>query len=249
MRNRTGIILGSVLLISGLQAQMTGNPAGVKGNSEFTLSLSGTYLNQELAKETAVSKRVLCKAVWGATSRIDLFVTLGSVGLKLQPVTSGVTELQDKKRFAFGGGLNAELISRTDISPYSVWGSAKILRFKAEGTYYITEGIQSNTWQSDLTYDWREVQVALCVKYYFPAFRVYGGVLGWMLQRQDEKLEYWSDQWWGPDRQTYQTGMWTGGLAGIEIPLPHEYSLSLEVVAFNENNYQLMLGVSQTGLQ
>jgi len=243
------LVLMGWIASTSLFSQMTGNPASIKGNGEFTLSVSGTYLNHELANETAISKRVLCKAIWGATSKIDLFVTLGSVGLRMKPVESGVTEFEDKKRFAIGLGLNAELISPTPSSPYHVWVNAKALRFKSSGSYIINIAGTSDFYQADLVYDWREVQVALCAKYNLSAFSVYGGVLGWVLQREDERIEVWNNQYWGPERQTYQPGLWTGALAGIEFALPYDYAFSVEAVAFNEMNYQIMVGVTQTGLQ
>ncbi|NQT26739.1 hypothetical protein HQ585_15390 [candidate division KSB1 bacterium] len=252
MKERTHKIIPVLIITlfsSTVFSQMAGNPAGVKGNGKLTLSVSGTYLNQVLVTETAVSKRILGKCVWGATSKIDLFITMGSVGLKMQSEESGVSDYEDKKRFAIGFGLNVELASRSKSSPYSIWVNAKTLRFESSGTYYIYDNTGNSEWQSDFTYDWREAQVTLCAKYYFPTFNIYGGVLGWMLQRHDEKMELSGGQLWGPERQTYQSGMWTGALVGMEFPLPYEYSFSVEAVFFNAENYQIMVGFTQTGLQ
>lgn len=243
------LFLVACIISKPVLSQMVGNPASVKGNGEFTLSVSGTYLHHVLSKETAISKRVLCKATWGATSRIDLFVTLGSVGLRMKVDQSGITEYEDKKRFAIGLGLNAELISPTPDTPYHVWINAKALRFKSSGFYTVNVPGTSDFYQSDLVYDWREVQVSLCFKYNLSAFSVYGGALGWVLQRHDERIEVWHGEYWGPERQVYQTGMWTGALVGIEVPLPYAYAISIESTLFNEDNYQIMLGITQTGLQ
>ena len=59
------IVFISLVFASLLQAQMVGNPAGVKGEGEWTLSATGIYINQRIGNEMAISRRVLLKSIWG----------------------------------------------------------------------------------------------------------------------------------------------------------------------------------------
>ena len=46
----------------------------------------------------------------------------------------------------------------------------------------------------------------------------------------------------------YRSGFWTGALAGLEVNLPHRYTIGIEMIYFNSNNFIFVAGVSQTGI-
>ena len=73
----------------------------------------------------------------------------------------------------------------------------------------------------------------------------------WFVQRLENKKEYWdtgdSKVLLGQQDGEYNTGIWTGGIVGVDLMLPQNFVISVEGLFFNTQDYQIMIGVSQTG--
>ncbi|HDQ44075.1 MAG TPA: hypothetical protein ENN17_01080 [bacterium] len=251
---RNGYLAGwivAVISMSPLHAQTVGNPLGVRGHGEWTVSASVNYTEQQTANQTAIIRRQAFKVMRGMTPRLDMYVTAGRAQLCLSPPSSRLSGYRDKYRFLYGAGLTAVLKPETPHSPYQIWFGAQGLRFRSEGTYDfdLSEGGgETLVWQKSVAYDWREGQAVLGMSYpVHHNIRLYLGGVAWVLQRIDTQRELWSDSWSKPHQSTFQSGMWTGGIFGVELLLPKQYSIGCEVLVFNEKNFQIMAGICQTG--
>jgi hypothetical protein len=238
-----------------LHAQMAGNPVHAVGKREWTVGLSGNYLNQNLVNAKAVSRRFLAKSMWGVNDWLGLYGLIGTVQLSMNIDKKEVQNYKDRLRFAYGAGFHWQINLNAEAeNSLGLWGDAQVMKFLSENSYYLPSQsmIGSMTDQFLLTYDWGEALV--CGGLVLPVrnFRFYGGGAAWGLRRMDTKKQYRIDanstsQYVGQSKGTYQSGYWTGGIIGIEWDLPQRYSISIEGLVFNKENYQIMVGISQTG--
>lgn len=242
------MLLFTIMITSLLNAQMTGNPVGSNGTGEWTVSAMGTYMTQQLGNGTSVSRRVLLKSLWGVSPWLDVYCLGGGVQLEMKTNDTNVTDYKGKYRFAYGLGLNVHLVS-PQTGGFGIWFGGQALRFPSEGSFFEHQELYSKEFQ--MAYDWREFQGCLGVVFPFRFMRVYlAGVL-WAVQRWDTKQEYltteYSKNLIGKVHAEYRSGIWTGGNVGVEFYLPQEYSVSLEILLFNEENYHVMIGLGQKG--
>ncbi len=243
-----GIFLLTIIVPAFIQAQMVGNPVGVKGKGEWTISAAGTYMNQEIGNEIAVSKRILLKSSWGLASFLDVYGTIGAVQLDLKTPDVTFVDYEGKFRLGYGVGFSSAftLLSQSKIS---FWVSGQVLRYFSEGSFLEYEDIYSKEYK--MNYDSREFMGSVGIVIPFRSFRIYGAGVGWATQRLESKNEYL--EYAGIVRHVGQidgelrSGLWSGGMVGIEFILPQQYTISLEGLFFNEENYHIMIGVSQTG--
>ncbi len=244
------VVLG--ITTSSLHAQMTGNPAGVRGQGEWTISALGTYMNQNLSSETAVSRRIFLKSNWGITPWLDFYLMGGGVQLEMKTGKEGVIDYKDKYRFAYGLGFNLAF-KPTSESVFWILAGAHGIRFPSYGSFMedIYIGTATYVQKFDMKYDWREVGGNLGIALPYRCFRFYTAGVGWFLQRLDTKRQYLENgnsvSFLGKQKGEYRSGLWTGGVVGLEINLPQQYSISVEALFFNESNYQIMIGICQTG--
>lgn len=241
------ILFVSLSLTRGILAQMGGQPVGVHGQWEWTIGISGNYINQLVAKDKMESRRILIKSSWGLLSFLDINATLGSVDLKIKPPGNVLTPFRDKKSFAYGAGFSSTLKQGRPDSPLGLWIGGQVIRFISDGSFLIPFG--NVTLQSVMKYDWREFQGYGGIYYLIKKFKIYCGGVGWTVQRIDKLKQYdfSSGVYIGKKESEFQDHLWTGGLVGIEMLLPKNYSISFEVLAFNQENYQIRFGICQTG--
>lgn len=250
---KSGILTLLVSLnVVGAGAQTPGNPLGVRGYHNWTMSVSYNYLQQQMTDGfNATARRQLVKVNWGAFQRLDLYVTAGQAKLFLKSKTpANISSYSDKYRFVYGAGVSGILKERSQRSPFEIWFDFQGLRFISKGNLdlYLPEGTGELTWKKDIEYDWRESHGYLGVT--MPIHRILKLYLAgciWSLQRIDTQKELWNEVWSSPQSSTYQSGLWTGGMLGLEIALPKQYSIGIEFVGFNQENYQIMVGICQTG--
>ena len=246
------IFLFSGMTVSSPHAQMAGNPVGVRGQGEWTISAMGTYMNQNLSSETAVSRRIFLKSSWGITPWFDFYLMGGGAQLEMKTGKEGVINYKDKYRFVYGVGFNVSF-KPTRNSFFWIWAGGHGIRFPSYGSFIedIYIGTTSYVQRFDMKYDWREIGGNLGIILPYRSFRFYIAGVGWFLQRFDTKREYLENgssiSFLGKEKGEYRSGLWTGGVVGLEINLPQQYSISVEALFFNENNYQIMVGICQTG--
>ena len=234
-----------------LGAQMSGNPADARGTGQWTLSAAGTYFTQNLSEKT-ISKRILARSSWGIAPWLDLYCLGGAAQVQLKKGSDKFTDFNSKYSFAYGAGLNIVLKSQS-FSGIWLMAGAQVLRFPSDGSFKESLLVGSSIIEKEyaMTYDWQEVKGNIGLIFPMRSFRLYLAVAGWLLQRYDTKTEYSRDDgqktWIGEAEGEYCTGLWTGGIIGLEILLPQRYSLSVEALFFNEYDYQLMVGICQTG--
>ena len=228
-------------------AQMAGNPVGVKGKGAWTISVAGNYMEQQLKSENALSRRLLLKSGWGLTPWLDVHGLVGGVQLEMRTSRAGFVNYKDKYRLAYGLGFNIMLSSPR--LPVTFWGGGQAIRFLSEGSFWEYGPIYDREYRME--YDWREFEGYAGVIIPIKVFRVYVAAVGWAVQRLDKKNEYLgyggSQSWVGEVEGEYGSGIMTGGLLGIEWLLPQNYSISVEVRAFNRDDFQIMVGIGQTG--
>jgi len=251
MKPKTCISCSCLLVgmtVSLLQAQMVGNPVGVRGTGEWTVSAIGTYMDQQVGSETAISRRILLKSTWGAASWLDLYCIGGMAQLELLTGVINIVDYKSKYRFGYGGGVNITLTPMRE-SRMEIYLGVQALRFPSEGSFQVVGKVY--TQEFEMKYDWREFQGHVGIVYPYHTLRLYAAGVVWALQRFDTKNEYWnyrnSRNYVGESRGEYRSGVWTGGVVGLELLLPKGYAISCEGLFFNEVNYHIMVGISQTG--
>ncbi|MBN2030887.1 hypothetical protein JW824_11670 [bacterium] len=231
-----------------VQSQMVGNPAGVKGKGEWTISATGTYMNQQVGNETAISRRILMKSSWGLASFLDVYGMIGAVQLDLKTPDVNFIDYEGKFRLGYGVGFNGAVLPLSG-SQISLWVSGQALRYSSEGSFIEYADIFSREYK--MHYDIREFMGSAGIVIPFQSFRIYAAGIGWATQRLESKNEYLEYvgvvNHIGQVDGEFRSGLWTGGVVGIELILPQRYTISLEGLFFNEENYHIMIGVSQTG--
>lgn len=247
-------LLLAVLTVPVLRAQMAGSPVETRGKSEWTVSVVGAYLNQEQGSEQAVSRRALLKSTWGLTSWLDVYGLGGGVQLEMKTPRAGVSDYKGKYRLGYGAGFNLALLPASTTGFVGIWAGAQALRFISEGSFVESFLIEEEGFSRafEMEYDWREFQGHLGMVFPFRFLRFYTAVVGWGVQRLDTKREYLvygeTRNFVGEVEGEYRSGVWAGGVVGLELVLPQRYAISVEYLLLNENDYQITVGICQTGV-
>ena len=130
-----------------------------------------------------------------------------------------------------------------------IWIGGQVLRYSSQGSFF--EQSELFLKEFEMHYDAREFMGYGGIIIPFKNFRLYGAGIGWATQGLESKTEYLEfgeiTSKIGQVDGEFRSGLWTGGVIGIEILLPQQYAISLEGLFFNEENYHIMIGVSQTG--
>jgi hypothetical protein len=155
-------------------------------------------------------------------------------------------------RFCYGTGFDISFRPKADM-PVNIWTGAQVFSGPAKGEYFqnISFAGTNITNKYKLTYNWMETKGFLGLIYYGKLFKIYVAGCGWLLQTTSTLKQYsksgttWSfeSKQEGEDR----SDLWNGGILGLEFDFPGNYSLTLEGMAFNEKDFHIMIGFSQTG--
>ena len=241
-----------ILIHGGVVAQMAGNPVGAQGG-EWSIGLSTSTLRHVIGAYTSDSQRHLLKSAWGLAPFVDFYVMAGGVQLKMESDSKALEPFKGKYRLGIGTGLKLNLID-DKTAGFGLWVDGRIFRFTAAGAYEELQMINGASYYREhkLYYDWREFRcdVGLTIPVKRVKFYAAGSLLN--IWRKDTKNEYLNDgenkTYLGKVKDEYKSGNWIGGLAGIEVQLPERYHLSVEFLGLNKKNYQIMVGISQTGM-
>ena len=233
-----------------LNAQMAGGPIGSGGEGEWTVSAFVNYMHQGIGQEGVTSRRGFVKSNWGLSSWIDAYILLGGVQVELNSNDPNIIDY--KSEYAFGAGLGF-----TITIPFSrqrqgaaFWLGGSAMRFPSRGSFMAVSELITR--EHAMEYDWREFQgqAGLIIPYRF--IRLYAAGVIWAVQRLETKKEYVvyedSQLYIGEVESEYRSGIWTGGIIGLELLFQRGHSVSIELLAFNEGNYQIMAAISQTGI-
>ena len=246
-------MLCMAFLTAGARAQIAANPVESSGVGEWTISVNGTYLEQNIAGQSVLSRRALLKSSWGMTPWLDLYVLGGAIQLQMDTGHDHIHGFEDKYRLAFGAGLHVSFSSPQ--LPFIFFAGAQGLRFVSYG--HFTEGfwIEEQYYESrfEMRYDWREMKALAGLALPVGMFRLYGAVAQWGLWRLDRKKEYQvADEisnYVGTEEGEYRSGLETGVIAGLQLNFQGRYALTLETLIFDKNNFHIILGICQTGNQ
>ncbi|MBN1781616.1 hypothetical protein JW948_10855 [bacterium] len=253
-------LAGALLILFSVfsHAQMVGNPTGNQGQFEWSLSCTGSFMNQNVGLEKATSQRVLLKSAFGITPNIDLVAMFGSANLTLNSNHSDIELLESKPKLAYGLGLTFTPKREEPNQPVSVIAGGHILRFQPDGMFHETvvydPNVPSFNRESRMAYDWREYLVFGGVAYRLGPVRLYGCGVGWGINRTEEKTEYQYEtggtkEFIARSSNEFQSELWTGALAGVELIFPKtRHVLSLEGLFYNEQDFIIMVGIGQTGI-
>jgi hypothetical protein len=240
-----------IIRASFLQAQIAGNPVETKGEGEWTISAAGSYVNMGLSQEKVSSHRILVKSGWGVADRVDIYGLIGMVQLNMGINRENVSDYKGKYTFAYGLGLNVILKPVTDYNRMGIWCGAQTLRFPSSGKFIETSQLTTNEYE--MKYDWKELHVYFGVVYPYQHYRFYAAAAGYLIYRNDTKKEYlvYGDErtYWGEVEDGYRSGLWTGGILGIEINLANRFVFSIEGLVYNTQNYEIKIGICQTGME
>ena len=253
-------------------AKPLGSPVDVRGRKQLTIALNTSYQAFRPGNQSAVVQKVFLKTGWGITRWLDVYGFFGNTRLEMKNFRSDLNDTRDKFRFAYGLGfcathrlgrpaVRAKSKSKTrsaarTMPEYWLCGGVYAMRYPAEGVYNQSVNYIGSSFvkQNVLRYDTREFAAFAGIYVPYRFLRVYAGGVGWLQQRVDKKQQYiqnLSEQPLkiGEKTQTYQSGLWTGGVLGVQVNLPQNVSITLETVAFNRQNYQISVGVCQTGIR
>ncbi|MFC1569610.1 hypothetical protein ACFL4L_05200 [bacterium] len=261
MFQKYSIIRVSIILFfitcSILNAQMIGTPIGSKGQGEWSLACTGSFMTQQVGNETATSQRLLMKSTYGVVPWLDFVATIGAANLKLDSPVDNVQDFEGNHKFAFGAGLNFTLKQETESQPLGLYAGAHLLRFPAKGHFQQTVSGEDVIYlyrENRMEYDWREVLVYGGWSYRISNLRLYGCGVGWSLSRIEKKMEYQYEtvenkEFIAEVRSEFQSELWTGAMVGIEVAFPKTgYVFNVEGLFFNTQNFILMVGIGQTGI-
>ena len=233
--------------------QSAASPVMTPGTSEWTVAAIGGYFRQGVGStETVDSYRALLKSSWGVTPWMDLYIMGGAANLRIETPNKAVTPLEDKFKACYGLGMNLSM-QLSGLGKTGLWGGVQALRWQPEGDFTEPDLIGSDLFlrRKSMAYDWRELKVFAGIAIPVGSVKFYAGGAGWWLQRKDSMTEYLEQ---GEARSVIQvvendtqSGLWTGGIAGVELRLPENFALSLEVLAFNTSNVQVFISLLQTG--
>jgi hypothetical protein len=254
------------LLASGfLSAQTCGNPAGTAGKGLWTMALNGAYQTLDQGSQTTESRRVFFKTQYGLATGLDAYGMVGAVQLTMKNSPSGFSVSKDKYRLAYGAGFSFRTPSgpakpaparrnrkARSSTPLVLFGGGNVIRYPSEATYRKTGDYW--TQEFNLKYDCREASGHAGILLPGKILKFYLGGAVWAIQRMDTKKQKLvaldgSETVLGTKKGKYQSGLWTGGMVGLQYDLPGNYSLSVEGIAFNQEYYQIMVGISQTGIR
>jgi hypothetical protein len=266
MKKSIPILLFAFLIHSSGFSQTCGNPAGTMGEGQWTTALNGTYQTLNHGKQTFESKRVFFKASYGFSPYLDVYGLIGGTKVAMKNHDAAISDFKDRSRLAYGAGFTV-LANPAPSKPgrsirrpagagpqtrIGFWGGASIIRYPAEAVYDRSNDLVVHEYK--WKHDCREMTAHAGIIVPYKSLKLYWGVVGWAIQRLDTKNEYLlgitaEPIHKGTAKATFQSGLWTGGLAGIQVGLPQNYSLTVEAIAFNKKYYQIMIGISQTGIR
>ena len=253
------IMISSVMPGARGFAQIAANPAGTIGDRDWSISVNGGYFHQQVSQfQNALdtrSHRIFLKVNRGLFPWLDFYALGGAADLTFLNRSEDITDYKDKYRFAYGGGFNLA-IAPFENKLFQLWAGGQAFRFQSEGTLSIQtydaedDNLILSVYNNE--YDWREIKAFAGVILDFNTVSVYFAGAGWILDREDAMSGYRErnastiipipSQTGGMN-----TGLWTGGIAGIEFRFAGNYAITIEGLAFNRQNFQIMIGVSQTG--
>ena len=253
MKNRIVIVVTLLFLLHmSLSAQMSGNPVGAQGG-EWSMGLSTSTLKHVIGEYTSESQRHVLKSAWGIMPVMDFYVMAGGVQLKMESDSKTLEPFKGKYKLGIGTGLKINLVD-DKTSGFGLWADGHIFRFTAEGSYEELQMISGASYyrEHELYYDWREFRCDIGITIPIKHVKFYAAGSLFNVWRKDTKDEYLNDgetkTYLGKSKDEYKSGNWTGGLAGLEIQLPEQYHISVEFMGLNKKNYQIMVGISQTGI-
>jgi len=251
MKLNTLIVVFCVTLVGTVNSQIVGNPVGTKGTKEWSVSLNGGYMTHSYDYQT-YSRRLLLKSEWGITPWFDVYFMGGVHDLEISFSRADFTDYKSKIRFCYGAGFDIAFQPKRDL-PFGIWSGAQIFKGPAKGDYFENLSFAGTTIikKYKYEYNWTETKGFLGLIYYGKHFKLYLAKAGWLLQNTTTLRQYsqsgtsWSleTRKEGEDRST----IWSGGVFGLEFDFPGNYTLTFEGLLFNEEDYQLMVGISQTG--
>lgn len=252
MKTQIKIISGLIIFIIALPAfsQMIGNPVGVQGPNAWTVSASMGYLRHQEGDYENMTERMVLKSRYAVTSWLDVFGLLGGYKLRRMIDSQTIEDYNGKYSLGYGGGIN---ISKDQlIGSLNFWFTGHFVRFPSKG-FLMEYFVEGDGLMKGLDYDSREYQYAAGFKIPNNQFNIYIGAVVWGIQRLEEQSIYQVSQDgakasvpYQVNEGTYQSSAWTGGLLGVEVKLPNKFTAGIEFTAFNEKNYQIMFGISQT---
>ena len=239
-------------LAAWLSAQPAGNPLGAVGGG-WTVGASAGYAKLLLGSETGTFTRFLVRSSWDVLPWLDWSVTAGTVRLSMESGKPDVTDYSGKYRFVWGVGFKMTLKKEAEKKP-GFWFTTRMLAYPSSGSF--TEALDlGGHWEYAMTYRHTEWEGCIGGTLPFRSLRVYLACAGWGLNRTDHKEVFYvspsgsrSPAPLSKADGSYWSGFWTGGVAGLELKLPEGYALTLETLYFNSENYEIMLGISQTGI-
>ncbi len=251
MKNKKLIVVFCIALTGTVNSQIVGNPVGTKGTGKWSVSVNGGYMSQQL-DQAIISRRLLLKSEWGITPWLDFYCIGGAYDLELDFSENEFTDFKSKMRFCYGTGV--DLAYRPEGGfPVGIWTGAQIFIGPAKGEYYKNISFAGTTIKNKykLEYSWSESKGFLGLIYYGKFFKIYVAGAGWLLQKTSTRKEYsksgttWSfeERIEGEDR----SDILTGGILGLELDFPGNYALTFECMVFNQEDFHLMVGFSQTG--
>ncbi len=254
MMRRIILYMGMIVLIGifPLNAQMTGNPVGVQGAGDWSVGASAGILRHGEGDFENYTKRIVLESRYGLSDWLDVFAIGGGFHVKRELNLSGIENYNGNYTLGYGGGFN---LTKSEIlnGKANLCIGGYFVRYPSKGEYaeYFQFG---GGWVNQIEYDTREYQVQLALVFPIRQVNFYMGAVGWGLQRIEDQALYLmddnnmtADTPYSTSDGTYQTGLWTGGLLGLEVNLPQQFSIGVEFVGFNEKNYHILIGISQTG--
>jgi len=145
------------------------NPASTVGRENFGFTFELENQAKKLDKDHTTSKRLVGKAIWGVTDKLDLYARLGASDLKV--AVTDARDFEGQRGMTWGGGARY----RVAEMPHSLnaYIDAQMLAFTSTGSVWRDFEGYSDRYAD--RYKWNEIQFSCFAAWQRDVFSPYAG--------------------------------------------------------------------------
>lgn len=233
-------------------AQPTGIPIFTQSHREITVSITGGYFRKNIHGIEYNSPRYILKGILGLARFLDIFGEIGVAKVTLVMPDDTQSNLESKYQMAFGAGINIRLLYIPRYR-FSLFISGQLFRFTSKPSSENVSFLAGSQVVQvlELKYDWRDALFNAGLTKDWGVVNFYCGLHAKTIQRLETRIDKIIING-GDESETKQTGEYLSGLEtspfiGLDLNLPSQLKLSLEITGRNRSDFAFYIGLSQTG--
>ena len=212
-----GVLISVVLiglLITDGRAQIVGNPITNLQSNEWSAGAFAELTSVTTDNQNITTYRAVTNLYYGVSQWVSIGILLGGSKLHVDnPLSSGFNDFRGAGEIVYGG------VARTDLlnveNRVFFFAGTGALQFKSQGT---TTSLFEGVDRQEFKFDWKEYWFMNGVRYEHTRGELYTGM---MLKNIDRFEKF---------RETgYSSGFRFSAFAGVDVHLPHNFSVNLHV--------------------